>query len=115
MQGKVQLTGVWLTSCKLFILHTRDTGHSQAKLAELTLKHACLIHSDWPPKCAHAWSSFSHTLQVLTVVDKDLSGRLTMQQVMGVQYVPLTRPTEMEDEMETWGPVPSQVPGKDEI
>lgn len=48
-------------------------------------------------------------------MDKDLSGRLTMQQVMGVQYVPLTHPTEMEDEMETWRPVPSHMPGKDEI
>jgi hypothetical protein len=35
--------------------------------------------------------------QVLTAVDKDMSGAVSTQQLMDVGYVPLTRPSEMED------------------
>eukprot|EP00775_Hariotina_reticulata_P012682 gene12682-12811_t len=38
-----------------------------------------------------------YSYQVLTAVDKDMTGAVTTQQLMDVGYVPLTRPSEMED------------------
>lgn len=44
--------------------------------------------------CGAAWPA---RLQVLMAVDKDEKGDTHAHQLMGVGYVPLTRPGEMED------------------
>ncbi len=36
-------------------------------------------------------------LQILKVVDKDSDGKISVHDAMSVIYVPLTRPSEMED------------------
>lgn len=68
----------------------------------------CLLFAEPPlvllclPACLPSHASLTHTnightRQVLMSVDKDMAGNISTHELMDVGYVPLTRPSELED------------------
>ena len=67
-----------------------------ASIGEWDVTPAC-HHALHPPCIPLRVTSLPSLQQSLVVVDKDSEGQVKTKSLMGVRYVPLTPPTEMDD------------------